>query len=94
MTELDRLRRLAQAVQASAGHLYGLDWKSLQESDEIGVSPRIDIGAKYGTKIKLGCWSPEEGQIVQTLADYIAALHPVLILELLDKVQDETTRSP
>lgn len=93
MTELDRLRKLAEAVQAGAGHLYSLDWKAVQESDEIGVYPRVLIGGKYSTPIRIGCWNEQEGAIIQTLADYIAALHPVLILELLDRVGRDTELS-
>lgn len=92
MTNLDRLRQLAEAVRDGAGHLYSLDWKSIQVSDEFGVYPRVDIGAKHGACVKIGSWNEVEGDIFQTVADYIAALHPVLILELLDKVEDDTTR--
>ena len=89
MSDLDRLRKLAESVEEGAGHLYNLDWRSVQFSDEFGVCPRVHIGAKAGTYIKMGCWSAEEGLIVQRVADYIASLHPVLILELLDRVGND-----
>lgn len=89
MNDLDRLRRLAEAVRKGAGHLYTLDWKSIQLSDEFGVCPRVHIGGKCGTHIRIGCWNEEEGLVIQQLADYIAALHPVLILELLGRIEDD-----
>jgi hypothetical protein len=85
VTNIERLRRLALAVQegASTG-LYDLEWKSIQESDDFGVCPRVYLGGNFSAVLRLGCYSEHQAQTMQQLADYLAALTPGAILELLD----------
>jgi hypothetical protein len=85
VTNIERLRRLALAVQAGASSgLYGLDWTSIQESDEFGVAPRVLLGGNFNAMIRIGCYSPHQADIMQQLADYLAALTPEVVLGLLD----------
>lgn len=83
----DRLRRLALAAQEGAGDLYGLDWKSIQEADEFGVCPRVLLGGKFNAMLRVGCYNEFQAPTMQQLTDYLAAITPGVILELLDNVE-------
>jgi hypothetical protein len=93
MSDAARLRRLAETVEDGAGQLYGLDWKSIQLSDEFGVSPRVLLGGPFSTVIRIGCWRPDQAPAIQSVADYLAALTPATVLELLDLAEGKYVES-
>lgn len=87
LADPSHLRQLALAAKAASGEFYGLNWQSVMDSDEFGVAPRVHLGGTWGTKLKMGCYSPEQATSVQPLADFLAACDPNTILELLDNVE-------
>lgn len=82
--DLAKLRWLAEAVQAGAGELYGLDWTATQFEDDFGAGPRVFIGGTYGAAIRVGWWRPEQVPTMTQLTEYLSLLTPATILYLVD----------
>jgi hypothetical protein len=88
VSEFERLRLLAETVAENAGDLYGLNWRSEQISDDLGIFCRVHVGGSFNTKLRLACVNEQDAPVLQRLADYVAEVTPTRILALLEELDE------